>query len=152
MPDTAITCQPCMAYLGECWDPEQHTDRVRNLARLLAGAVFQHEDITDVKVGWFMEDATVIVRDFDDDVAEFTVVDLGVLADERKHFTVNGKHYAEPDPNAEGFNPCELMAPCDHPYGDEPDFRCELCHGSNWMSQGEANFIAAQADSGRGEA
>ena len=139
----ANACLYCVAAWGECWDPERHTSVVQRVAHALAVAVQETPTPTDEQVGQWMEDAAEIAHDWPDDTA-VTLRDLGFLGDDRRHFEVNGERWASPDPNAEGFNPCERMAPC--PFEHDED-GCYECHGAGWVP-----LWMAEQDNGRGEA
>lgn len=132
-------CPPCLAYLGtelaaEIGDCHRHTVIVQALAREFA-VVCQSPTPTDEQVGYFIEDATEVAEGWPDDT-ELHFEDRGIQDDSRRHYVINGERWAEPPPDAEGFNTVEPMARCDHSGGDlGPDDECEDCNGSGWVPQ-----------------
>lgn len=147
-----VTCPPCVAAWGEetaaLCGCGTHTAVVQALAKLLAGTVHETDEPTLEQIGWFIDDADVVAEGWPDDTP-LEVVDLGRQPDDRRHWTINGDRWAEPDPNAEGFNAIVEMAECPHPLlpseGDDdwddevtPE-DCEECRGTGWA---EAALIA----------
>lgn len=138
-------CRYCEAIkVPEFCNESHHNPPVAALARALAEKIHETTQPTDEQVSWFIEDADAVAAQWSADVM-VTVEDHGFLADERRHFTINGERWASADPNAEGFNPLEPMAPCPHPYL-EPGDECEECHGSGWWSAWAAEESEREAD------
>lgn len=158
----AVPCGPCVAYLGAEFAAEvcTHGPAAQRLARKLASIFQGVEEPTEEQVGWFMEDAEGPAHEAQDD-QEWVVEDLGDLRDERRHLVINGKRWATPDPNAEGFNPIVEMTECTHPWHpdeyegepwafDDEDSPCELCTGTGWTSYTPEELAEAAANSSSG--
>ena len=86
----------------------RHIPEVFALASAMA-AVFQSE-VTDEKVGWFLEDADAVVDDFDQAPGNWTVTEPEISARHgvTQEFKVNDQVYVLPDGDWEASVPVRL--------------------------------------------
>lgn len=116
-------CAPCAANNADVGECDRHTPAVQEVARAIATATQEVVEPTDEMIGWFIQDGLVVAGDWPADVMVVTFTDHGNVGD-RRHFTINGQRWAEPDPNAEGFNVLVPMVPC---------APCDDCFQTGWI-------------------
>lgn len=117
-------CAPCAANNAGVGDCDRHTPAVQAVARAIAISTQEVAEPTDEMIGWFIEDGLVVAGNWSAAGAEhLTFTDHGTVGD-RRHFTINGQRWAEPDPNAEGHNVLVPMVPCGP---------CDDCFETGWI-------------------